>query len=162
LQRGDVIIQVGKVVVTSTIDVERGVLDRAVGDKVPVLVRRGNLEKHFELVLQSAERATPPPAELVWRKLGLRLAAVDPEAVAQVNGQLHGGLAVTAVSADGTAAKAGIQRGDILVGLHHWETLSVDNVAFVLKHPDLASFNPLCFYIIRSGQVRRGWFQQVD
>jgi serine protease Do len=162
LQRGDVILQVGNVVVGSTIDVERGMLDRAVGDRVPVTARRGSLQRQFALVLQSAERATPAPGELVWRKLGLRLAPVDPDVVAQVNGQLHGGLAVTAVAADSAAGKAGIQQGDILVGLHHWETLTADNVAFVLKHPDLASFNPLCFYIIRSGQVRRGWFQQVD
>jgi hypothetical protein len=40
--------------------------------------------------------------------------------------------------------------------------LTVDNVVFVLNHPDLASFNPLSFYIIRAGQVRRGWIQQVD
>jgi hypothetical protein len=32
----------------------------------------------------------------------------------------------------------------------------------VLSHPDLANFNPLCFYIIRAGQIRRGWLQQLD
>ena len=60
------------------------------------------------------------------------------------------------------AARAGIRRGDILVGLHQWETLSVDNVVFVLTHPDLGSFNPLSFYIVRGGQVRRGFMPQVD
>jgi hypothetical protein len=35
-------------------------------------------------------------------------------------------------------------------------------VAFVLTHPDLASFNPLSFYLIRNGQVRRGWIQNVE
>ena len=60
------------------------------------------------------------------------------------------------------AAKSGIQRGDILVGLHQWEMLTLDNVRFVLEHPDLASFNPLRFYIVRNSQVHRGWIQQVD
>ena len=69
---------------------------------------------------------------------------------------------VLEVRADGAAGKAGIQRGDILVGLHQWEMLTLENVIFVLTHPDLASFNPLRFYIIRSGQVHRGWLQQVD
>jgi serine protease Do len=98
----------------------------------------------------------------VWRKLGLRLKPVDVELVSRASQQLRGGLAVADVSAGGLADKAGIQRGDILVGLHHWETLTIENVTFVLTHPDLANFNPLCFYIIRSGQVRRGWFQQID
>jgi serine protease Do len=113
-------------------------------------------------VLESADHAAAAPADLVWRRLGARFTPVSADMVSQVNGQLHGGLVVTSVNGDSIAGKAGIQRGDILVGLHHWETLTVENVAFVLNHPDLASFNPLCFYIIRAGQVRRGWFQQVD
>ena len=56
----------------------------------------------------------------MWRKLGIRLAAVDGELVARVNRQLHGGLEVVNVEADSTAARAGIHRGDILVGLHQW------------------------------------------
>jgi len=52
--------------------------------------------------------------------------------------------------------------GDILVGLHQWEMLSVDNVLFVLNHPDLATIQPLRFYILRGAQVHRGWLQPVD
>jgi serine protease Do len=162
LRPGDVLVQVGDVPVASSIDVERALLDRAAGDAVPVVVRRGGAEKRLELVLQAADRVDLVPAELVWRKLGLRLAPVPAETVAGVNRQLHGGLSVVSVNGDGAAGKAGIQRGDILVGLHHWETLTVDNVAFVLNHPDLASFSPLGFYVIRSGQLRRGWFPQLD
>ena len=40
--------------------------------------------------------------------------------------------------------------------------LSLDNVIFVLNHNDLATFNPLRFYIIRSGKVHLGWIQQVE
>jgi hypothetical protein len=32
----------------------------------------------------------------------------------------------------------------------------------VLTHPDLATFNPLKFYILRNGQVHRGWLQQIE
>jgi serine protease Do len=162
LQRGDVLVQVGDVRVASTIDVERGMLEKTAGDTVPVVVLRGDTEKRFQLVLQSAERATPVSGELIWVKLGLRFTSVGASSVARVNDKLHGGLLVMAVDPGSLAAKAGIQRGDILVGLHHWETLTVDNVAFVLNHPDLASFNPLCFYLVRSGELRRGWFGQVE
>ena len=51
------------------------------------------------------------------------------------------------------ADKAGIRCGDILVGLHEWEMLTQDNVMWVLNNPDLATFNPVKFYIIRGSQV---------
>ena len=76
--------------------------------------------------------------------------------------QLHGGLLVADLRADGAATRAGIQRGDVLVGLDRWEMLSPDNVLFVLNHPDLAGMQPLRFYILRAGQVHRGWLQQVE
>ena len=40
--------------------------------------------------------------------------------------------------------------------------LTLDNVLFVLNHPDLASMQPLRFYILRAGQVHRGWLQLND
>jgi len=162
LLQGDVVARVNGQVVICGLDVERALLEAHVGDKVPVVVRRRDAEQKLELVLASTDKAAPAGGDLVWRKLGLRLQAVSPEVVSRVNQQLHGGLAVTEVRAEGIAGKAGIQRGDILVGLHSWEMLSLDNVLFVLNHNDLATFYPLRFYIIRSAQVHRGWIQQAE
>ena len=162
LRKGDVLVRMGTVAIRCGFDVERALLDRQQGEHIPVVVRRQDAEQKAELVLDPASRGRPGSAELVWRKLGIRLASVDGETVSRVNRQLHGGLEVVAVEPDGTAARAGIRRGDILVGLHQWETLTVDNVAYVLSHPDLASFNPLSFHIVRGSQIRRGWITQVD
>ncbi|HEV3263395.1 MAG TPA: trypsin-like peptidase domain-containing protein [Gemmataceae bacterium] len=162
LQAGDVLVRVGDLQVSNSLDLERALLDHAAGEGVPVTFRRQGAEQRCELVLQSADQLAPSNADLVWRKLGLRLSPVNNEVVSRTNSQLQGGLAVAEINPDGVAAKAGIQRGDILVGLHTWKTQTLDNVAFVLTHRDLASFNPLTFYIIRSGQVHRGWLPQVD
>jgi serine protease Do len=162
LQTGDEIVRVGDVAVVCSLDLERGLLERQGGEHVPVVIHRKKAEKRVELVLQAVERPQPTLADLVWRKLGVRLNPVSAELVSRSNQQLHGGLTIVELNPEGPAAKAGIQRGDILVGLHQWETLNLDNVAFVLTHPDLASFNPLRFYIVRSGQVHRGWLQQID
>lgn len=162
VQVGDVLIQVGDLRVACGLDLERALLDRAAGDKVPVLLNRKGKEQRLELVLQAAEQTAAAPTDLVWRKLGLRLSAVHSELVSRSNSQLHGGLAVVDLNPEGPAAKAGIQRGDILVGLHQWETVNLDNVAFVLNHPDLPSFNPLRFFILRSGLVLHGWLQRID
>lgn len=159
---GDTLLQVADARVSSTLEFERALLERQPGDKVAVLVRHQGVEQKLELVLQAPERPTAAPGDLVWRKLGMRLNPVSTEVVARTNQQLHGGLAVVETRADGIAARAGIQRGDILVGLHQWEMLNLDNVAYVLSHPDLASFNPIRFYIVRNGTVHRGFLQQID
>ena len=57
------------------------------------------------------------------------------------------------------AERTRIQRGDILIGLHQWETLTLDNVMYVLNHPEASTFTPLQFFVIRGGQVRRGSLQ---
>jgi serine protease Do len=162
LQPEDVIVKAADVRVTSSLDLERALLDHLAGDHIPLVVRRKGAEQQLELVLQSVEQTAPPTAEIVWTKLGLRLGAVSTEIVTRTNPQLHGGLIVVDVRAGSMAAKAGMQRGDILVGLHTWETLTIENVSFVLNHPDLPNLNPLAFYIIRGGQLRKGWLQQVD
>jgi serine protease Do len=168
VQKGDVIVQVAEARVSCGVELERALLDRPSGEHVAVVVRRNGVEAHAELVMQPAERsiavaANPAvPGDVVWRKLGLRFSTVNTELVSRVNQHLHGGLAISDVNPDSPAGKAGIQRGDILVGLHQWETVTPDNVTYVLTHPDLATFNPLRFYIVRNGQVHRGWLQGVE
>ena len=92
----------------------------------------------------------------MWQRLGLRLQSVAADSVATPTRSCTAACRSIDVRPDGPAGKAGIQRGDILVGLHQWEMLTQDNVLFVLNHPDLATFNPLQFYILRNGQVHRG------
>src|SRR5262249_54996791 len=154
---GDLIVRVGDQRVFTSLDVERAFLDRTAGEKVAVVVQRDGSEKTLDLALQSAGQVPAAAPDLIWKKLGVRLQPAAPDQVTRVNGQLHGGLVITDVSPDGVAGRAGFQRGDILIGLHQWETLTVDNVNYVLTHPDLATFNPVRFFIIRGGQVRRGW-----
>jgi serine protease Do len=162
VQVGDVVVAVGDTAVSSSLDLERALLERGPGDHVPMTVRRKGAEQKTELVLRTPEKKEPSARDLVWRKLGLRLKTIDPELVTRSSPQLRGGLAILEVDPHGVAEKAGIQRGDILVGLHQWETINLDNVVFVLTNPELPNFNPLCFYILRAGQVRRGWLQQID
>jgi serine protease Do len=153
LRAGDVVTHLGEVRVACSFDVDRALLDLKAGEHIKVAVRRDGKEQACDLTL--APRATPS-TDLVWTKLGLHLASVDSESVSRVTPQLKGGLEVIGVNADSLAARAGIRKGDILVGLHDWETITLENVAYVLGHPDLASFNPLKFFIVRAGTVRQG------
>jgi serine protease Do len=147
---GDVIEKVGDVEVNTTIDVERGFLDRGAAP-VPVIVKRAGDKVKIEVTMQAIEKA---PMDLVQRRLGLKLTPVAKEIVARVDSQLRGGLNVNEVLANSAAAKAGLQRGDIVIGFHQWEAVNVDNVIYVLNHKDLATFSPVKAFFIRDGKVR--------
>jgi serine protease Do len=158
---GDVVEQVDDVAVVTSIDFERGLIDRPAGVKIPVKVRRGGTATDLELVLQPAPKVPLAAGDAVWKRLGLKVAPVGADAVAKANPQLRGGLQIVDVSAGGVGATAGIQKGDVLVGLHLWETLNIDNVTFVLNHKDLGTFLPLKYFVAREGKLKDGWITSV-
>jgi serine protease Do len=158
---GDVLDQVDDLTVFTSIDFERGLIDRPAGQKIPVKVKRAGTVTDLEFVLQGAPKVPPAAGDTVWKRMGMKVAPVGAEAVAKANPQLRGGLQVTEVAAGGVAASAGIQKGDVLVGLHLWETLTLDNVTFVLNHKDLATFLPLKYFVAREGKLKDGWITSV-
>jgi serine protease Do len=164
LQVNDVLVQVGDLKILTALDLERALLDKPAGEKIPVVIRRGanrngegGQEMTLELILKAPDRPVANGNDLLQSKLGIRLQPVAAANVTAVNPQLRGGLSVIEVNPESAAAKAGIQRGDILIGLHQWETITLENAVFVVTHPDLATFSPLRFYLIRGGQLRRGY-----
>ena len=160
---GDVIDRLDDIDVITSIDLERAFIDRPAAGKVPLKVTRDRTSVALDLTFQvvAMRPAAATPGEQAWLKLGLKLHPVGAEAVAKANPQLRGGLLVTEVAVGGAAATAGLQKGDILVGLHLWESLNLDNVAFVLNHKDFATFLPLKFYLSRDGKVLDGWITGV-
>lgn len=155
----DQIEQVGDVAVTTAIDFERGFLDRA--GKTKVRVKRGvdtfDLEFGAGAVFATDRSiSTAPPAADTGMngKLGIKVTPVGAGSVQGVDKQLHGGLWLSDVSAGGLFGKAGLQKGDILLGLHQWETLSMDHINYVLTRSDLATFNPVRVIFVRDGKIR--------
>ena len=158
---GDVVEQVGDLATATTIDFERGLIDRAANAVVRVRVRRGDAPgEPTELKLTLAATGTtitafaPVTGDAVQRKLGLRIVAVGPDVVTRIDKALRGGLYLDEVAPGSSAARAGLAKGDILIGLHQWESLSLDNVLYVLNHKDLATFHPLKAYYLRDGKLR--------
>ncbi len=114
------------------------------------------------------ERADAPvgaKGDLAWDRLGLKLEPVGAAAVIGASSELHGGLKVAGVRAtimglDGKpqvspAAKAKIEEGDILLGLHQWETLSSEDVVYTLGYCQGARMQSVRCYLLRDKQIMR-------
>lgn len=151
LQPGDIVLRVGDIDVHHAIDFERAWLGASPDQTVPVLVERNGRQTivHY--------RVNHSPAELVWHRLGLRLSQLAAQEVRRYRPELNGGMLVAAVRRDGPAYRAGIRPGDMLVGLHRWETLRYDNVLYVLRQPVVQSADRLRALVIRGGRVREFW-----
>jgi serine protease Do len=178
LKAGDVIVKAGDVNVVDSADLERAFLGRAAGDKVEVQVQRdGNVETlPIEIATLGPERRVPairalpndaPPAppvaagdavEKTWSLLGLKLSKVQTGDQSLTGQPYRGGMLVTDVRPQSPAQKNGLRNGDVLVGLHVWETVSTENITYVLSHPQFSNFNPLKFYVLRNRETLYGFF----
>jgi len=161
LQPGDVITAVDQVPVKRAIDFERALLGRPSGQPLLVSVRRDGQDQTLELVLPSAAAplANDDFEQRTWRTLGMKLTPASKEECQRSASRYRGGMRVLAVRPDSPAGRQGIRTGDILVGMHVWETVSKDNVEYVLNHSDFETFQPLKFFILRGGETLYGFLQ---
>ncbi len=178
LQPDDVIERAGTVAVADMADFERALLGRRAGESVPIVVRRGGHAQTLNLAVvalngrtvaarritqqQSFAQVRDEPQESLsksWKLLGLKLQPLSPREQSHVKPRYRGGMKVTSVRHEGPADRNGIQEGDVLVGLHVWETITPENVDFVVSHPELNKFNPLKFYIMRKSETLYGYLQ---
>ena len=167
---GDVIVKVGDVKVTDRVDLERALHGRRIGEPVPVIVRRSGSNVKMAMKLTRSTKTTVVRANndassssstvtsstnRVWSALGVQLSKVR-DRTKLAGSRYRGGMRVISVRRNSPAARNGIRTGDILVGLHIWETVNPENVSYVLSHPRLSTFNPLKFYIVRKGETLYG------
>ncbi|NCX98370.1 MAG: PDZ domain-containing protein [Planctomycetia bacterium] len=156
VRAGDQITQVGDVAVTHQFDIERALLGRKPGERVPVTVVRAGAEERIEMSLAVMQRDAVPLEQRCWQEVGLRLEAVPAANVQKLQSRYRGGLLVTEVREGGPAAEQGIRVGDILVGLHVWETIAIDNIAYILDRAEADHLNPIKFYVLRGRETLFG------
>jgi serine protease Do len=156
VREGDVITRVGDLPVATPLDIERALLGRKAGETVPMVVTRVGGPANIQLALAAARTQADQPESRLWKELGVRVEAMATVEVQKLQSRYRGGLLVTAVRPDGPAADEGIRAGDMLVGLHVWETISPDNVVYVLDRAQQEQLGPLKFYVLRGGETLFG------
>lgn len=178
LAQGDIIIKSGDVDVVDGADLERSLFGKKPGDKVNVIVKRAGEEKTLSMEVAalsgsksvvgqqsiastpSAKKTSKSVTDRTWSFFGMKLQKLPAE-ISLVGQPYRGGLQVAEIRPNGPAFNKGIRQGDILVGLHIWETTNDDNIEYVLNHPQLRTIGPLKFYIVRNGETLFGHFPQL-
>ncbi|ADB18570.1 2-alkenal reductase [Pirellula staleyi DSM 6068] len=163
LKSGDVISKIGDREVKRSLDIELALLGRGATEEVPVEVLRDGETVSMSITLSPLKNTSRPAlSDKAWDLLGLRLAPMDETEFRNLGSRYRGGLRVTAVRDEGPAAAQGIRRGDVLVGMHVWETISLENIAYVLDREDLSRLNPVIFYIIRGSDTLYGHLRVAE
>jgi hypothetical protein len=140
------------------IDVEA--LDHLTSMPWPGTVRELNnvLLRAAALALAGAPDTKSSTGQPAWDVLGVELQPIATEAFRKNHQtRYRGGLSVTAVRPNSPAANQGIRPSDVLVGMHVWETVSLENVTYILKRPDFSSLSPLKFFILRDDETLYGY-----
>ena len=70
--------------------------------------------------------------------------------------KFRGGLRVKTLKRDGLAVQEGIRQNDILVGIHIWETVSMDNLLYIIEEADFGDATNVPFYVLRNGKTLSG------
>jgi serine protease Do len=156
LRSGDEVTAIDGSTIKRTLDFERAILGRRAGDRLAVIVNRGGTRRNVSLVLSDSQNTAGSLADRSWSVFGLKLEPISQRSFRQLNSRYNGGLKVVAVRGDGPAAKQGIRYGDVLVGLHKWETVSLDNIAYILDSDEFRRVQPMKFYILRDAETLYG------
>ncbi len=158
LQVGDVVKSVNGKAVLRSLDWERALIAANPHDSLPIEVDREGQGISSKLVLSAAGKSADSSVDdLAWSVLGLKFASADPASLS-TSGETRyrGGLRITAVRPDGPAAQRGVRRGDVLVGMHKWETISLENITYILNNPEFRAAQPIKFYVLRGEETLYG------
>lgn len=165
LKAGDVVERLGDIRVDRALDVERALLGRRLGEQLDMTVRRGEEKLAMHLAVarsgSTPARSTKKPSVFesrAWQMLGMSLETEPSKTFQRRDTRYRGGMRVVDVRPNGPAAEKGIRSGDILVGMHRWETASEEDIDYIVnyKAKTLASMDSVKFYVLRGDETLYG------
>ncbi|MDZ4852881.1 MAG: trypsin-like peptidase domain-containing protein [Pirellulaceae bacterium] len=157
LHPGDIVKTIAGVKIQNRLDSELCLLGRDRGEQLDIEIERAG-EKHH-CTLQVKPNGATTQDRLVreaWDKLGIRLSPVTKQALQAAGEKYSGGLKVLEVRPGSDAAREKIVPGDVIVGIHNWQTPSMSALSWVLKSEEFASVPSAKFYVVRNNQTF--WF----
>ena len=146
IAKGDQVIAINGRPITRSIDFQSELLGNTQLDELQVSVRHGSVERQVAVVLeQNGFRVN----SVAWNMLGVRLTPTTDTEMKDRHPNYQRGLKVTSIRPGSPADEAQIIAGDVLVAMHGWKTESLENLAYVLRQPELKTADEFMFYILR-------------
>lgn len=162
LQPGDVIERIDGRDADRRLDVELAMLGKPTGKPIAVEVLRDDQPLDLTLALAprgrtvAVNRRASSREDRTWKVLGMALETEPRSTFNRRNSRYRGGMRVTDVRSGSAADRQGIKAGDILVGMHKWETASAQDIRYIVTQPNLNSLGALKFYILRGEETLYG------
>jgi len=163
IRPGDVIRRIGDRQAVRPLDLELALLGKPTGSQVNLEVLRNNetldirlaVASRGRMVAKSSPQSAPKQdsSQSTWELWGLNLKTEPQATFARSGSRYRGGMRITSVRKGSPAAERGIRRGDILVGMHKWETASKQDIRYIVSRPNIDSLE---FYILRGGKTLFG------
>ena len=155
LKKNDVITHVNGDAIRWPAFVYQQLLQSQQGDKIEVVVERTGTSRVLYLSMQDILPKDDVLSSRAWEEIGIRIVPVNFKAASKQN-NYRGGLKLTEVRESSAAAKQGLRSGDILLGLHKWETVTFENLNYVLNTEMFQTRKQMSFYIYRDNDFLYG------
>jgi len=150
----DIVERVNGLPVQTRLDVELALLESRPGDSAELSIARGEsrINQTLQLKPLSTGVSELSVAKLAWEQIGIRIVPVPVSEVASINEDYRGGLRITEVRPGSPAARNRLMVGDIIVGIMEWQTVSLDNLQWILASPTFKQGSASKYYVIRKRQ----------
>ncbi|MFK8111917.1 MAG: trypsin-like peptidase domain-containing protein [Rubripirellula sp.] len=163
LKPGDRVVRVGSQPVDDRLDYALALLNSKAGKPLQIAIDRSGRQFEMAVKVDTARTETRSVAELAWSVIGVQAKPVAEATMRRLNSRMRtkyrGGLYVTAVRPGSAADQQGITPGDVLLGIHGWQTSTMKDLAGILEHPDIQRGPRAKFYLVRREQTLFGHMQ---
>lgn len=163
MKPGDRVVRVGSQSIDDRLDFALALLAVPPGDEIEMAIERSGQRIDVAMMTEDVQRGRSSIGDLAWKVLGVRAKTVADSNMRRLNSRMRtkyrGGLYITAVRPGSPADEQGITTGDVLLGIHGWQTSSMKDLAGILEHRDIQRGPRAKFYIVRREQTLFGHFQ---
>ncbi len=167
LKPGDELLQIGTTSLQSVVDARltAALTLMTVPPRSPLPVRFARGMDVFETTLQSGGRSVAPPLppaggadqRKIWDIVGVNVRVAPASSIeSSLRSTYRGGLLITAVRTGSEAERQGMKVGDVLLGLHSWETTTVEDLVNILDQDEVRRGESTNYYIARQDQTYSG------
>ncbi len=167
MKPGDRVVRVGSQPIDDRLDFALAMLDVPAGKPLRIGIERSGEQIDVAMTTENVLGVGQDSIDdLAWKVLGVHAKPVAETTMRRLNSRMRtkyrGGLYITAVRPGSAADEQGITAGDVLLGIHGWQTSSMKDLAGILEHPDIQRGPRAKFYIVRREQTLFGHLQLAE